>query len=61
MYKWTPAAAGNILNFTPSISTFDFITTLGIVAAVAQQEHFTSLASIVSGLPKISYKISSGT
>lgn len=60
-YKWTPAAAANALNFTPSGATGDFETILGIVAAVAQQDNFVILPLTVSSVPKMSYKTSAGT
>lgn len=61
LYKWTPAAAADTLNFTPSGATGDYITLLGIVASVAQQDTFSILPLTVSSVPKVSYKRSAGT
>lgn len=60
-YKWTPNAAADALNFTPSGATGDFETILGIVAAVAQEDNFVILPLTVSSVPKMSYKTSAGT
>lgn len=60
-YKWTPAAAADALNFTPSGATGDFETLLGIVASVAQEDNFVVLPLTVSAVPKVSYKTSAGT
>lgn len=60
-YKWTPNAAADSLNFTPSGATGDFETVLGIVAAVAQEDNFVILSLTVSAVPKMSYKRSAGT
>ncbi|MDD5212363.1 MAG: hypothetical protein PHV62_08095 [Sulfuricurvum sp.] len=60
-YKWTPNAAADALNFTPSGATGDFETILGIVAAVAQEDNFVILPLTVSSVPKVSYKTSAGT
>lgn len=60
-YKWTPNAAADALNFTPSGATGDFETILGIVSAVAQEDNFVILPLTVSSVPKMSYKTSAGT
>lgn len=60
-YKWTPNAAADALNFTPSGATGDFETILGIVASVAQEDNFVILPLTVSSVPKMSYKTSAGT
>ena len=60
-YKWTPAAAANTLSFQPSGAVGDYKTTLGIVAAVAQEDTFMIQPLLVAGVPKVSYKISAGT
>jgi hypothetical protein len=60
-YKWTPNAAADALNFTPSGGTGDFETSLGQVASVAMEDAFSILPLTVSSVPKVSYKISAGT
>lgn len=60
-WKWTPAAAANVLNFQPAGATGDAFTILGIVASVAQQDAIQILPLLSSSLPKVSYKVSAGT
>jgi hypothetical protein len=60
-YKWTPAAAADALNFTPTGATGDFQTILGQVAAVAIENNFIILPLIAAAKPEISYKTSAGT
>lgn len=57
---WDPNAAGDILNFTPSGATGDFIVNTAITTAI-QDLSFDILPLTVSSVPKVSYKISAGT
>lgn len=57
---WDPNAAGDILNFTPSGATGDYIVNTAITTAI-QDFSFVIKPLTVSSVPKVSYKISAGT
>lgn len=59
-YIWDPNAAGDILNFTPSTATGDYIVNTAITTAI-QDGNFVIKPITVSSVPKVSYKISAGT
>lgn len=58
--KWDPNAAGDVLNFTPSGATGDYIVNTAITTAI-QDFIFVIKPLTVSSVPKVSYKISAGT
>lgn len=57
---WDPNAAGDILNFTPSGATGDYVVNTAITTAI-QDLMFPIKPLTVSSVPKVSYKISAGT
>lgn len=57
---WDPNAAGDILNFTPSGATGNFIVNTAVGTAI-QDFSFTILPILVASVPKVDYKISAGT
>lgn len=57
---WDPNAAGDILNFTPSGATGDYVVNTAITTAI-QDLLFVIKPLTVSSVPKVSYKISAGT
>lgn len=59
-YIWDPNAAGDILNFTPSGATGDYLVNTAITTAI-QDGTFVIKPLTVSSVPKVSYKISAGT
>lgn len=60
-YKWTNNAPADLLKFTPTGATGDFLTVSGIAAGVAQIDQFTILPLVATAKPEISYKTSAGT
>ncbi len=59
-YKWTPAAANDVLNFSAD-GVSDSVTILGAVAGVAQAGSFPIVPKLVASVPTIWYKVSAGT
>jgi hypothetical protein len=58
----TPTAAGNYLEFRPSASSSNYVTTVsGVVAAVAQSLVVSVVASLDTGEAKIGYQVVTGT
>lgn len=57
---WDPNAAGDILNFTPSGATGNYIVNTAVGTAI-QDFWFAIQPRTVAAVPKIDYKISAGT
>lgn len=57
---WDPNAAGDVLNFTPSGATGDYVVNTAVGTAI-QDLMFLIKPLTVSSVPKVSYKISAGT
>lgn len=60
-FDWTVNAAGDVLGFTPTGATGDFILIKGLVASVHQGQQVQIKPLIAASKPEISYKVSAGT
>ncbi len=58
--KWDPNAAGDLLTFQASGGVGDWLPNIAVGTAI-QDLSFDILPLVVTGVPKVSYKISAGT